>query len=51
MDNAAHIISGYFAVVAIIGVLGARVLLRARSLTGQLPAGERRWMDVDDDDA
>ena len=50
MEHAAQILTGYGIALGGLALLGARIVQRGRSLTKQVPEGQRRWMDVDDDD-
>ena len=44
MTNAGYVFAGYAIVFATLGVYVARMLLRGRSLSKQVPPEDRRWM-------
>ena len=44
MSNWGYVILGWAATGGVVGLYSARLILRGRSLSRQVPEGQRRWM-------
>lgn len=44
MTDAGYVIAGYSIVFGVLGAYVARMLLRGRALSKQVPSEDRRWM-------